>query len=167
MNVKPYALFTMILALPLFILTPTVWADEPIQTQAAPTLGGCPVLPVDNIWNTPVDTLPVDANSIAYINTIGASANVHADFGSGVWPPGSTSPIGIPYVIVPSNQITVTINIVSSYPEESDPGLYPIPANAPIEGGSNSNGDRHVLVIRQGECRLYELYRAFPQPNGS
>lgn len=167
MNVKPYALFTMILALPLFILTPAVRADEPLQAQAAPTLGGCPVLPVDNIWNTPVDTLPVDANSAAYINTIGASANVHADFGSGVWPPGSTSPIGIPFDIVPSNQISVTINIVSSYPTESDPGPYPIPANAPIEGGPNSNGDRHVLVIRQGECRLYELYRAFPQPNGS
>jgi hypothetical protein len=124
-------------------------------------------LPADNIWNAPVDNLPLDSNSTAYINTIGATDNVHADFGSGDWPPGSGAPIGIPYIVVPAGQISVTINIVSSYPEESDPGPYPIPSNAPIEGAPNTSGDRHVLVVRQGECKLYELYRAFPNGNGS
>src|SRR5574341_2056339 len=74
--------------------------------QSPPTLGGCPVLPADNIWNTPVDTLPVDANSDVYINTIGAGDNVHADFGSGLWEGG---PIGIPYAVVPQTQPLVPI----------------------------------------------------------
>jgi hypothetical protein len=132
-------------------------------TSAPPTLGGCPIFPVDNIWNVPVDTLPVDPNSNAYINTIGADANVHADFGSGLW---DGAPIGIPYVVVPGNQPKVTIHW-TAYGNESDPGPYPVPTAAPIEGAPNTNGDRHVLVVRQGECKLYELYRAFPNADGS
>ena len=131
-----------------------------------PTIDGCPLLPADNIWNTPIDDLPVDPNSSAYINTIGAATNPHADFGSGEWPPGSGNPIGIPFVVVPAGQPLVTINI-SPYASESDPGPYPVPADAPIEGGSGSTGDRHVLVVRQGECKLYEMYRAFPNGDGS
>ena len=65
-----------------------------------PMLAGCPVFPSDNIWNTPVDTLPIHPNSAAYINTIGATRTLHPDFGSGQWPPGSGSPIGIPYTTV-------------------------------------------------------------------
>lgn len=141
-------------------------ADEPLQAQSSPTLGGCPVLPADNIWNTPVDALPLDPNSTTYINTIGATDNVHADFGSGVWPPGSNSPIGIPFDIVPANQPFVQITSFR-YAGESDPSPYPIPPNAHIEGGPNSNGDRHVLVLWQGGCKLYELYRAFPNGNGT
>jgi hypothetical protein len=60
----------------------------------------------------------------------------------------------------------VPINI-SPYASESDPGPYPIPANAPVEGAPNTGGDRHVLVVRQGECKLYELYRAFRNGSGS
>jgi hypothetical protein len=128
------------------------------RPQAAPPiLAGCPLQPADNIWNVPVDTLPLDANSAAYINTIGRSTGLHPDFGAN-WGGG---PFGIPYLIVPSNQPLVSINF-TAYGDESDPGPYPIPLNAPIEGGANSDGDRHVLVLRQGECKLYELYRAFP-----
>jgi hypothetical protein len=130
---------------------------------APPTLGGCPVLPADNIWNVPVDTLPLDPNSNAYINTIGANDNVHADFGSGLW---DGAPIGIPFIVVPGSQPQVTIHWTTTW-NESDPGPYPIPTAAPIEGAPNTDGDRHVLVVRQGECKLYELYRAFPQSNGS
>src|SRR5512137_216035 len=130
---------------------------------APPTLGGCPVLPADNIWNVPVDNLPIDPDSAAYVNTIGAARHVHADFGSGLWDGG---PIGIPFVVVPGSQPLVSINY-QAYGDESDPGPYPVPATAPIEGGPNSDGDRHVLVMRQGECKLYELYRAFPNGDGS
>ena len=42
-----------------------------------PVIGGCPVLPADNIWNTPIDTLPVDPSSMAYINTMGPATNPH------------------------------------------------------------------------------------------
>jgi hypothetical protein len=127
---------------------------------AAPTLDGCPVLPPDNVWNTPIDTLPVDTNSTSYINTIGASKVVHADFGAGLW---DGAPIGIPYVVVPGTQPKIAVTF--EYADESDPGLYPIPPNAPIEGGPDSSGDRHVLVIDKDNCKLYELFAAYPQGN--
>lgn len=133
------------------------------QSYTPPTIGGCPTLPADNIWNVPVDQLPVAANSTAYVNAIGAGSKAHADFGQGLWDGG---PIGIPFVIVPLNQPPVPINY-QAYGNESDPGPFPVPTAAPIEGGQNSDGDRHVLVVRQGECKLYELYRAFPQSSGS
>ena len=120
---------------------------------------GCAVFPADNIWNVPIDALPVDANSAAYIATIGASTGMHADFGSGTWEGG---PIGIPFVNVPGTQPNVTINFIA-YPGESDPGPYPIPPDAPVEWGS----DHHVLVIETGNCVLYELYHAVYQPDGS
>ncbi|VAW30900.1 outermembrane protein [hydrothermal vent metagenome] len=131
-----------------------------------PQIAGCDIFPSDNIWNTPIDTLPVHPNSTNYINSIGAATGLHADFGSGVWPPGSNSPIGIPYIDVPSSQANVPINFVS-YPDESDPGPYPIPPDAPIEGGSDSDGDRHVIVLDRDNCILYEMFYAFPQTNGS
>jgi hypothetical protein len=120
------------------------------------------VFPYDNIWNVPVDTLPVAANSAAYVNTIGAGKTMHADFGSGTWDGG---PIGIPFVAVPGTQARVPVTF--DYADESDPGPYPIPPNAPIEGGPDSSGDRHVLVVDQDNCILYELFDAWPQANGS
>ncbi len=125
----------------------------------------CEVFPADNIWNTPVDTLPLDSNSAAYVATIGTNSPLHPDFGSGVWPPGSDSPIGIPYVTVPGTQPMVQVSF--DYADESDPGPYPIPASAPIEGGADSTGDRHVLVVDTTNCILYELYDAVPQLDGS
>jgi hypothetical protein len=138
---------------------------ENTSTASQPDGGlSCPLFPADNIWNTRIDTLPRDPNSDLYIQTIGADVNVHADFGSGEWNGG---PIGIPYVEVPGDQPLVDIHVVSEYPEESDPGPYPVPVNAPIEGGSNADGDRHVLVLNTGTCILYEMYRAFPNLDGS
>jgi len=66
--------------------------------QTGPSLAGCPVLPADNVWNTPVESLPVDPRSSDYIRAIGADKGVHPDFGSGLW---EGAPIGIPYNIVP------------------------------------------------------------------
>jgi hypothetical protein len=127
-----------------------------------PRVAGCEVFPADNIWNTPVDTLPVDANSAAYVATIGPVEYVHADFGSGTWEGG---PIGIPYVDVPGTQPRVPVTF--DYDDESDPGPYPIPPDAPIEGGPDSGGDRHILVVDHDNCVLYELFYAWPQPDGS
>ena len=134
----------------------------PAPAFPAPTLSGCSIFPDDNIWNTRVDALPVDPNSAAYINTIGAANGVYADFGSGTWEGG---PIGIPYISVPGNQPLVSVTF--EYADESDAGPYPIPPDAPIEGGSASDGDRHVLVLDRDHCKLYELYNADPQTDGS
>jgi len=124
----------------------------------APTIGTCTVLPADNIWNTPVDQLPVSPNSSTYVNTIGAATGVHADFGSGLWDGG---PIGIPFITVPGTQTKYPVSF--TYADESDPGPYAIPLNAPIEGGSASTGDRHAISIDVDHCILYELYAAYPQ----
>jgi hypothetical protein len=130
--------------------------------QAAPSIEGCPVLPSNNVWNTPIDSLPVDLNSSQYINSMGATTGVHPDFGSGTWDGG---PIGIPFTIVPGTQTRV--NITFDYADESDPGPYPIPADAAIEGGSNSTGDRHILVVDKDHCILYETWSTYPQSGGS
>lgn len=139
----------LLLLLPWLLLPPT---------PGGPTLAGCPLFPADNIWNARVDALPRHDRSDDYIAAIGAEATVHPDFGSGLWEGG---PIGIPFVVVPADQPPVDI-VWSAYGDESDPGPYPIPADAPVEGGPDADGDRHVLVVQQGSCRLYELYRAFP-----
>ncbi|MBP7694527.1 MAG: hypothetical protein KA764_21580 [Anaerolineales bacterium] len=126
-------------------------------------LGGCPVFPADNAWNRDVSGDPVDPNSDNYINYIlNLSATdtdkLHADF-------GGNGQYGIPYRVVPAAEPRLPINF-TAYGDESDPGPYPIPLNTPIEGGAAASGDRHVLVVRAGECKLYELYRAFPQSAG-
>jgi hypothetical protein len=137
----------------------------PVQAQS-PTVDGCAVYPSDHIWNAAVDTLPVHAQSNAFVSSIGNGVGVHPDFGSGLF---QQAPIGIPFVTVPASQPLVTITYrPGGFGDESDPGPFPIPPNAPIEGGNiGSGGDRHVLVIDRGNCVLYELYRAFKQGDGS
>lgn len=135
----------------------------PETRGAAPEpIGGCPVLPSDNIWNTRVDRLPVHPRSQQFVAAIGATATLHPDFGAATYNGG---PIGIPYVIVPQNQPLVPISF--TYASESDRGPYPIPPNPPIEGGAASDGDRHVLIVQQGTCRLYEIFGAYPNNDGT
>jgi hypothetical protein len=126
------------------------------------TIGGCPLFPADNIWNRDISSLPVHPNSANYIASIGLTSHVHADFGAGLY---NGAPIGIPYTVVSGNQPYVPVSF--DYADESNPGPYPIPSNAPIEGGSQSSGDRHVIVVDSGTCRLYEIYAGYPQGYGS
>ena len=115
-------------------------------------------------WNQDISSTPVDANSDSIINFIGGSIGIHPDFGSGQY---QGSFMGIPYVIVDSSQPLVNVNF-TAYGDESDPGPMPVPANAPIEGYPNpGNGDRHVLVLDNNNCFLYELYSSYPQNDGS
>jgi hypothetical protein len=137
--------------------TPTATA-----TPSATPGAGCSFFPANNIWNTRVDALPRDANSALYVNTIGPSGGLHADFGSGLW---NGEPIGIPYTTAPGTQPRV--RMAFGYADESDPGPYPFPTDAPIEGGPQSTGDRHVLVVEIGSCDLYETWDSWPTPDGS
>jgi hypothetical protein len=128
------------------------------------SLNGFIPFPADSLWNKDVSSAPVDPNSTALINFIGASVTIHPDFGSGLY---QGSSIGIPYVVVDSTQPFVPINF-TAYGDESDPGPMPVPANAPIEGYPNpGNGDRHVLVLDNNNCWLYELYSASPGSGGA
>ena len=123
------------------------------QTAASgpPTIGKCTVFPADNIWNTPIDTLPVDSHSAAYIASIGPTAPVRYD-------------MTMPFVAVPGTQPKVPV--IFSSPTESDPGPYPIPPNAPVEG-NGTPGDQHVVVIDQDNCILYEMFKSVKQADGS
>lgn len=117
--------------------------------------------PADNPWNQDISTMPVDPNSANLIDSIGLNTGLHPDFGT-VY---NGTPNGIPYVVVSGTQSLVPINF-TIYGNESDPGPYPVPPNAHIEGGPNSTGDRHVLVIDRDNWKLYELYRSFPLNGG-
>lgn len=128
----------------------------------SPQIAGSNIFPSNNIWNTAVDNLPIDKNSSKYINSIGSGKGLHPDFGSGVW---DGQPIGIPYNVVGKNQKKVKVTF--EYSDESDKGLYPIPSNPLIEGGINSGGDRHILILDKDNHMLYELYNAYKNPDGS
>lgn len=128
-----------------------------IQSGQGASLGGFVPFPSDNLWNKDISSATVDPNSAAILNYIGNTAPVHADFGAGQYQ-GST--IGIPYLVVSGQQTPITINL-TDYPDESDPGPMPVPTSAPIEGYPNpGSGDRHVLVLDNSNCFLYELYNS-------
>ena len=136
---------------------------------AAPTVGPCQVfpdppasLPADApslaneaAWNQDISKAPRDPRSAAYISYIDSHGGsfLHPDF-------GSPRPYGFPVTVVGPGQRRLPVHF-TAYGDESDPGPYPVPGGARVEGGSHSDGDRHVLAVDRGACRLYELYRAF------
>jgi hypothetical protein len=112
------------------------------------------MFPPDNPWNQDISAAPIHPRSAAYIDSIGADIALHADF-------GSNPEYGIPFIMAPPATPRVPIEFVE-YGDESDPGPYPIPPDAPVEFGS----DHHMLVLASGECKLYELYHAQRAANG-
>jgi hypothetical protein len=127
------------------------------DAHRGPSEYGCPLFPASNALNRDISQAPVDHNSARYIASIGLSGHLHPDF-------GSNPSYGIPYMVVGAQQPRVPIRF-SEYGEESDPGPYPIPPTAPIEG-VGAGGDQHVLVLQRGSCRVYELYSAHLRGNG-
>lgn len=130
-----------------------------MSTGQTSSLNGFVPFTSSSPWNADISSAPVDPNSNSIISNWVGSVNVHPDWG--------TDPTyGIPYVVVDGNQPLVQVNL-QAYGDESDPGPMPIPANAPVEGGSSSTGDRHVLVLDNGNCFLYELYNSSVNSDGS
>jgi uncharacterized protein DUF11 len=143
-----------IAAIAALVLVTILACGRPAATLAqSPLIGGCPIFPTNNIWNTPVDTLPVDARSAAYVSSIGANTAFHPDF-------GADPTYGIPYKVVLAGQAGV--NVLFDYDDQSDHALYPIPSPPPIESGS----DHHILLVQQGTCKLYELFAARQEADG-
>ena len=135
-----------------------------ISAGQGASLNGFRPFPSTDPWNQDISTSPVDPNSAAIINFIGPSIGLHPDFGAGLY---SGSSIGIPYTVVTGAQALVNINF-TAYGDESDSGPMPIPANAAIEGYPNpGTGDRHVLVLDNSNCFLYELYNSVPNTDGT
>ncbi len=120
-----------------------VGAGGAASHAAGPHEYSCPIFPASNPINQDISHAPVDPNSAQYIAAIGASGHLHADFGSN---PG----YGIPYTVVGPHQPRVPISF-KEFGEESNPGPYPVPPNAPVEG-AGEEGDRHVLVLQKGSC---------------
>ena len=132
----------------------------PPPSGSVASIGGCRVFPADNAWNRDVSADPVDAASSALLARMSPGSALHLDLGT------TEEYYGIPYSVVPATQPLVPITYGTDgadYSSESDPGPMPIPLDAPIEGGSAADpnpasGDRHVLVVQQDSCILYELY---------
>src|SRR3990172_10194926 len=114
-----------------------------------PGAPNCPMFPIDNVWNKPVDLLPVRTDSDTLIRSIGLNAYLHPDFSS--YDGGG---YGIPYNVVGGGRKKKYVKF--TYASESDRGPYPIPRRPKIEGGS----DRHMLIVDRDNCVLYELYAA-------
>ena len=115
-------------------------------------IADCSMFPLNNFWNARVDSLPTHPMSDAWIDSIGRSESFHMDFGSGEWDGG---PIGIPYNVVTGSAVPA-YEPEFYYPDESDPGPYPIPENPNREFGS----DHHILTVDVEMCKLYEIYDA-------
>ncbi len=139
------------------------------ETSLVPVIAGCEILPQDNLWNTPIDSHPVHPNNSNYLNSLGLSTPLHADFGT-TW---QGVDIGIPYNIIETDQSLTPIELL--YWDESDLGdpscntsgqnnigCYPIPVNPNIEGGS----DDHILMLQKQTCLLYELFNAEQDGSG-
>jgi hypothetical protein len=151
------------------------WAPLPATALGPyPDLGGCPVfpdppaglspsapsLPTEAAWNQDVSrarVAPGSAATIAYIDAHGGDS-LHPDF-------GSPRAYGFPYAVVGAGQSPLPVHY-TAYGDESDPGPFPVPIGAPVEGGAGSDGDRHVLTVDRSTCTLFELYRAFPERGG-
>ncbi len=125
-----------------------------IGGDSTPTIADCPVFPPDNPWNHDISSAPLHPRSAAIISTIQTNGtdNLHPDF-------GSNPDYGIPYVVVPATQPRVPV-AYDAYGDESDPGPFPIPLDAPIEGAGATSGDRHVIAVQSGTCELFELFAA-------
>ncbi|MEU1838140.1 hypothetical protein [Micromonospora chersina] len=135
--------------------SPVPAARAGLGGRPSPSARPCTVFPADNVWHADVSRLPVHPRSAAMIGAIGGGATVHADFGSGRW---EGAPIGIPVTVVPAGQRRVPVTF--GYAGESDPGPYPVPPDAAVEGGPDGTGDRHVIVWDRAACRAYELFDA-------
>ncbi len=163
-----------LLGLGAIALSVAVLASPGTAAGPYPALGECTVFPApaaslparapsqddETAWNQDISKAPRavgSAATIAYIDAHGGD-HLHPDF-------GSPRTYGFPYSVVGAGQPRLAIHY-TAYGDESDRGPFPVPAGAPVEGGAKSDGDRHVVVVDRSACRLYELYRAFPEGGG-
>jgi len=136
----------------LLLAASTSPAAAAVKVPGAPN---CPVFPATNVWNERVDKLPVRTDSLMLVTSIGLGSRLHPDFSD-----SDGAGYGIPYNVV--GHAAPKYHVKFQWPDESDAGPYPIPANVKLEGGS----DRHMLVVDRDSCRLYELFAAVKEADG-
>jgi hypothetical protein len=171
----PARSFACLLSVALSFATASAAAATPVKASpasreltkvAGTTLPGtnCPAFPADNVWNTPITNLPVNANSATWLSSMDSSSTyLHPDYG----PSGNPrAPYGIPWQIVPPRTPFSRINFL--YASESYRGSYPLTARTPIEGGS----DRHALMVdprrsaTSPACTLFETWDTYYRAGG-
>lgn len=134
-------------------------------TPAPPVVAGthCSVFPADNVWNAPINKLPVlrySASWLAHMQTAGR--DLHPDFGPSYG--AQPLPYGIPITVVSGSHPLV--RVVFQYANESNQVLYPLGPDTLIEGGWNSTGDRHAVVVDAATCELYETWNTRDNRSG-
>lgn len=149
------------------VLAVACWSPAiSVSCAESPTIntprGELKIFPADNPWNQDISRLPVHPLSQDYLSSVGLDKPLHPDFGT-VW---NGAPSGIPYNLVAGNQTKQAVTF--EYPDESDPGPYPIPEKPLLEGGPNAplDSDRHILMIDYDNKKLYELFHCVQQPGG-
>lgn len=128
----------------------------PASTSAAApvnTVGGCAVFPQDNVWHADISRLPVDVRSSVWLAHMSPLADLHPDFGPSY---GDGPNDGIPITVVSPRHHKVKVGF--DYADESDRVRYPLGHDTRIEGGRNSDGDRHAIVVTRRTCRLSETW---------
>src|SRR5665647_3306896 len=146
------------LTLLFFVLTIFLSNIPPVQAATAnsPSLGDIQIFPKDNIWNTPVDNLPVDAKSDIYIDDLITDTAPYGNLRHYIR-------TAIPYNVVNSTQSHQYITRFGSL-AYSDNVSYPIPDDPLFEQGCSDN---HMEIIDEDETVLYELYAAEKMADGS
>ena len=148
-----------------FVATAMLWVGLTIggapgaASAGTPVPGApnCPMFPADNVWNTPIANLPVNPQSAQWLASMDSTTtNIHMVFGP---------TFGMPYNVVSPSHPLVPISF--QYAAESDPGPYPFGTDTAIQGGQQSTGDRHAIMVNPATCTLYELYDAQYSPSGS
>ncbi len=138
------------------VLLPGSSQTRVTAVASAPThlpTGGCQIFPSNNYWNRDISRLPVHTRSAQWLSHMSPTRKLHPDFGSSY---GDGPDYGIPITVVPSTHPKVSPEF--EYADESDRVGYPLGADTKIEGGRDSGGDMHAVVVERDTCRLYETW---------
>ncbi len=130
-------------------LPETALAASPVT----PRIAGCPVFPASNWWHRDISKMPVHARSAQWLSHMSPSRRLHPDFGPSY---GDGPNYGIPITIVRAGHQKVPVSF--DYASESNRVRYPFGSDTRIEGGRNSGGDMHAIVVDSRTCRLYETW---------
>jgi len=123
-------------------------------TAVVPVAGTtCRAFPADNYWNTDIRSLAVHPRSAAWLSHMSTGRNLHPDFGPSY---GDGPNYGIPITVV--GRFHRKVRVRFDYAAESDRVRYPFGRDTRIEGGRNSAGDKHAIVVNRYRCRLFETW---------
>jgi hypothetical protein len=132
---------------------PSSTSGGPSTTSERQGVSGCRIFPSDSWWHADIRDLPVHARSGQWLSHMDTGRDLHPDFGPSY---GDGPNYGIPVTVVRGGHPRVSVRF--DYASESDKVRYPFGADTRIEGGRNSGGDMHAIVVDKARCKLYETW---------